>query len=277
MSVEFALDADMGRAMQEVRDRVAAVQSSFPRDVQARRRSRAGTTTTASRWSTWRCCRKTRSARELSILGEQHGRQAAAARRRRGARRHQRPGAARGAHRPRPGAPARLRRHAGRDRHRAARGQRRPAGRPAQRPRRRTRCCASKAACATRSQFEQRRRRAPQRPVADAGRPRHAGRARDASPTRWRASTASRAINFNVFKQQDANIVATGDAVKEAMDEIRKTLPPDVELRLIYASQRLGQGLARRPAAHADRRRAADGGDRLPVPALAGAAPSSPA
>ncbi len=44
------------------------------------------------------------------------------------------------------------------------------------------------------------------------------------------------AVNFNVFKQQDANIVATGDAVKQAMDEIRKGLPPDVELRLIYAS-----------------------------------------
>ena len=45
-----------------------------------------------------------------------------------------------------------------------------------------------------------------------------------------------RAINFNVFKQQDANVVATGDAVKVAMDELRKQLPPDVELRLIYAS-----------------------------------------
>jgi multidrug efflux pump subunit AcrB len=45
-----------------------------------------------------------------------------------------------------------------------------------------------------------------------------------------------RAINFNVFKQQDANIVVAGDAVKKAMDEMRKTLPPDVELKLIYAS-----------------------------------------
>ena len=30
------------------------------------------------------------------------------------------------------------------------------------------------------------------------------------------------AISFNVFKQQDANIVAAGDAVKEAMEELRK-------------------------------------------------------
>ncbi len=45
-----------------------------------------------------------------------------------------------------------------------------------------------------------------------------------------------RAVNFNVYKQQDANIVATGDAVKAAMDELRKTLPADMELRLIYAN-----------------------------------------
>ena len=45
-----------------------------------------------------------------------------------------------------------------------------------------------------------------------------------------------RAITFNVFKQQDANIVATGDAVKAAMAELRKSLPPDMELRLIRAN-----------------------------------------
>ena len=30
-----------------------------------------------------------------------------------------------------------------------------------------------------------------------------------------------RSVTFNVFKQQDANIVATGDAVKAAMEELR--------------------------------------------------------
>ncbi len=45
-----------------------------------------------------------------------------------------------------------------------------------------------------------------------------------------------RAVNFNVFKQQDANIVATGDAAKAALDEVRRQLPADVELRLIYAN-----------------------------------------
>jgi multidrug efflux pump subunit AcrB len=44
------------------------------------------------------------------------------------------------------------------------------------------------------------------------------------------------AVNFNIFKQQDANVVSTGEAVKKAMDEVRKALPPDVELKLIYAS-----------------------------------------
>ena len=35
MSIEFGLDADMDRAIQEVRDRVAPVQAGFPRDVKA--------------------------------------------------------------------------------------------------------------------------------------------------------------------------------------------------------------------------------------------------
>ncbi|RZJ11473.1 MAG: efflux RND transporter permease subunit [Rubrivivax sp.] len=50
------------------------------------------------------------------------------------------------------------------------------------------------------------------------------------------------AVSFNVFKQQDANIVKTGDAVKETMDELRKVLPKDVELRLIYAASDFTKG-----------------------------------
>ncbi|TDP74799.1 efflux RND transporter permease subunit [Roseateles toxinivorans] len=52
----------------------------------------------------------------------------------------------------------------------------------------------------------------------------------------------SPAVTFNVFKQQDANIVATGDAVKEAMAELRKQLPKDTELRLIYANSDFVKG-----------------------------------
>ena len=43
------------------------------------------------------------------------------------------------------------------------------------------------------------------------------------------------AISFQVFKQQDANIVDTGEAIKAAAAELRKSLPPGVELRLVYA------------------------------------------
>jgi multidrug efflux pump subunit AcrB len=43
------------------------------------------------------------------------------------------------------------------------------------------------------------------------------------------------AISFQVFKQQDANIVETGEAIKAAAEELRKSLPPGVELRLVYA------------------------------------------
>ena len=44
------------------------------------------------------------------------------------------------------------------------------------------------------------------------------------------------AITFNIYKQQDANIVRTGAAVKAAVEQMRKTLPPGVELKIIYAS-----------------------------------------
>ncbi|UDF34314.1 UNVERIFIED_ORG: efflux RND transporter permease subunit [Shinella sp. XGS7] len=50
------------------------------------------------------------------------------------------------------------------------------------------------------------------------------------------------AVSFNVFKQQDANIVKTGDAVQAAADELRKSLPQDVELRLIFASSDFVKG-----------------------------------
>ena len=44
------------------------------------------------------------------------------------------------------------------------------------------------------------------------------------------------AITFNVFKQQDANIVKAGQAVKVAFEELKRDLPPGVELRLIWAA-----------------------------------------
>jgi multidrug efflux pump subunit AcrB len=44
------------------------------------------------------------------------------------------------------------------------------------------------------------------------------------------------AVSFSVYKQQDANIVVTGEAVKAAMEEVRSALPADMELRLINAN-----------------------------------------
>jgi hypothetical protein len=56
-----------------------------------------------------------------------------------------------------------------------------------------------------------------------------------ASPTRWPASTAS---GHQLQRLQAAGRQHRGHRrrVKKAMDEVRKHLPPDVELRLIYAS-----------------------------------------
>ncbi len=59
---------------------------------------------------------------------------------------------------------------------------------------------------------------------------------REREPESLARINGERAVSINVFKQQDANIVATGEAVKRAMDELRKTLPAGVELRLIYAN-----------------------------------------
>ena len=58
---------------------------------------------------------------------------------------------------------------------------------------------------------------------------------REREPDSLARVNGERAVNINVFKQQDANVVLTGEAVKGAMDELRKTLPAGVELRLIYA------------------------------------------
>jgi hydrophobe/amphiphile efflux-1 (HAE1) family protein len=59
---------------------------------------------------------------------------------------------------------------------------------------------------------------------------------REREPDTMSRINGQNAITFNIFKQQDSNVVATGDAVKEAMEELRKVMPAGVELRLIYAN-----------------------------------------
>ncbi len=46
----------------------------------------------------------------------------------------------------------------------------------------------------------------------------------------------AQAISFQVFKAQDANIVEVGNNLKRAADDVRKQLPAGVELRLLRAS-----------------------------------------
>ena len=233
MSVEFALGADMGRAMQELRDRIAAVQTVLPRDVR---------TPTIARWDNdnsqpvvnLALLGQGRTARELSIIGEQAV-----------AKRLQR---VEGVARVDIGGlverevridldPVRLRAYGVTPAEIASALREANADQPV--------------GLLSSTQQDallrvEGRVRDPQQ-FANVVVARRAGLAltlgdlgqlveREKEADSTARINGQPAINFNVFKQQDANIVATGDAVKKAMDEIRKGLPPGVELRLIYAS-----------------------------------------
>ena len=65
---------------------------------------------------------------------------------------------------------------------------------------------------------------------------------REREPDSLSRINGQQAITFEVFKQQDANIVKTGDAVKAAVAELRKTLPNDIELREIWISSDFVKG-----------------------------------
>jgi multidrug efflux pump subunit AcrB len=231
--VEFDLATDMGRAMQDVRDRVAAVQSRFPREAKAPMIQRFNAdngqpVVNAALLS------KTRSARELSVLGDEL-------------------------------VGKRLQRVAGVARVeingltlREVRIDLDP-----QRLRAYGVTPAEIATALAAANADQ-----PvgllSDPVRDAllrveGRvrdPRELGRIvvarrgglaltladlgtlveREKEPDSLARVNGQRAIVFNIFKQQDANIVAAGQAIQKAMDEVRRQLPPDVELRLIFAT-----------------------------------------
>ena len=233
MSVEFSLDADMGRAMQEVRDRVAAVQAGFPRDVKQ---------PTIARWNNdnsqpvvnLALVSKTRSARELSILGDNAV----------GKRLQRVEGVARVEIQ---GLtvrevridldPVRLRAYGVTPAEISAALAAANADQPVGLITDNTQDALLRVEGRVRDprEFENvvvAKRGNLSLTLADMGT--LVEREREADS--YARLNGQRAINFNVFKQQDANIVQAGDAVKKAMEEIRKTLPPDVELRLIYAS-----------------------------------------
>ncbi|MFM7506476.1 MAG: efflux RND transporter permease subunit, partial [Rubrivivax sp.] len=233
LSAEFNLDTDMDRALQDVRDRVAAVQAGFPRDVKPLR---------LARWNNENSqpvvelalLSPTRGHRELSLIGETQI----------GKRLQRVAGVARvdvngltdrevridldpvrlRAYGVTPAQIAQALREANADQ---------PVGLVSDRT--------QDALLRVEGRIREPRRFAdvvvahrnglPLR-LADLGQLVE----REKEPDSLARVNGQRAINFNVFKQQDANIVATGDAVKAAAEELRKTLPPDVELRLINAS-----------------------------------------
>jgi multidrug efflux pump subunit AcrB len=232
-SIEFVLDADMARGMQDVRDRVAAVQAAFPRDAKA---------PTVVRFNSENnqpvvnlaLLSATRSARELSVMGEQLV----------GKRLQRVEGVARvdisglssrevridldpqrlRTYGVTPAEIAQALREANADQ---------PVGLLSD-PRQDA-LIRVEGRVRDPRQFEQlvvARRNGLALTLGDLGRLVE----REREPDSLARINGQRAVNFNVFKQQDANIVATGEAVKKAAEEIRKGLPPDVELRQIYAS-----------------------------------------
>ncbi|MBI5716666.1 MAG: efflux RND transporter permease subunit [Burkholderiales bacterium] len=238
-SVEFSLNADMARAMQDVRDRIAAVQAAFPRDAKAPLISRFDNEN-SSPVVNMALISPTRSARELSMLGEytvgkRLQRVEGVARvdinglQQREVRIDLDPARLR-AYGVTPGQIAAALREANADE---------PVGlltNPVQDTLLRV-----EGRVRDPRQFQGvvvAHRNGLPLTLADLG----TLVEREREPDTMARINGQRAINFNIFKQQDANIVATGEAVKAAMEEIRKSLPPDVELRLIYANSDFVKG-----------------------------------
>jgi multidrug efflux pump subunit AcrB len=238
-SVEFGLDTDMARAMQDVRDRLAVVQASFPRDAKAPLVSRFNNDN-AQAVVNLALLSKTRSARELSILGDQVI----------GRRLQRVAGVARvdisglAAREVRINLdPERLRAYGVTPAEISAALNAANADQPVG--------VLSDTVGDSILRVEG-RVRDPRR-FADIVVARRNGLPlllgdlgqlveREQEPDSLARVNGQRAINFNIYKQQDANIVATGEAIKAAMAEIRKTLPPDVELTLIYAASDFVKG-----------------------------------
>ena len=233
MAVEFGLSTDMTRAMQELRDRVAAVQANLPRDVRAPTLTRFNNENTQPVVNL-ALLSKTRSARELSIIGDTIV----------GKRLQRVEGVARvdinglTVREVRVDLdPARLRAYGVTPAEIATALREANADQPVGLLSDGTQDALLRVEGRVRDpkQFEQvvvARRNGLALTLGDMGQLVEREREADSKAR----IDGQRAINFNVFKQQDANIVATGDAVKAAMEEVRKSLPPDVELKLIYAS-----------------------------------------
>ncbi len=231
MSLEFGLDADMGRAMQDVRDRIAAVQAGFPKDAKAPTVARFNNDNTQPLMNL-ALLSKTRSPRELSILGENAV----------GKRLQRVEGVANveisglTVREVRIDLdPVRLRAYAVTPAEIAAALREANADQPVGLLKDPVQDALLRVEGRVRDpkQFESlvvAKRNGLSLTLGDLGQLVEREREADSIAR----VNGQRAINFNVFKQQDANIVATGEQLKKAIDEVRKTLPPDVELRMIY-------------------------------------------
>jgi multidrug efflux pump subunit AcrB len=232
-SVDFDLSTDMGRAVQEVRDRIAAVQGSFPRDAEAPTVARYNNDNSQPTVA-MALLSPSRSLRELSILAEQNVEKRL--RRVEGVARVEVSGLASREIRIDLD-PARLSAYGVTPAEVAAALRAANADQPVGLVSDGTSDAILRVEGRVREarEFEQTivaRRGRLALTLADLGTLTEREKESDSTSR----INGQRAVSFNVFKQQDANIVATGDAVKEAMEELRKSLPPDVELRLIYAS-----------------------------------------
>ncbi|MFT3665353.1 efflux RND transporter permease subunit [Piscinibacter sp.] len=238
-SVEFTLDADMARAMQDVRDRIAVVQGVFPRDAKPPTVARFNNDNSqpvvvAALMSA------TRSPRELSILADQTV-----------ARRLQRAeGVASVEVNGLSRRELRIDLDAGRLRAYAITPAQVAAGlreAHADQPVGLLSDATQDAILRVEGRLDDPRRFADLVVAQRGGLPLRLGDLgrvveREREPESIARVNGQRAVNFNVFKQQDANTVASGEAIKAAIEELRKTLPADVELRLVYASSDFVKG-----------------------------------
>ena len=232
-SVEFNLDADMGRAMQDLRDRVAAIQPAFPKDAKAPTIQRFNNDN-AQPVVVMALTSKTRSPREQSILADQ----TIAKRLQRvdGVARVETSGLATREVRIDLD-PARLRAYGITPAEISAALNRANADQPVG--------LLTDARQDAILRVEGRVRDPKQFTEVVVG---HKGGLpltlgdlgslveREKEPDSLSRINGQRAITFNIYKQQDANVVATGEALKAAADELRKNLPQGMDLQLVYAN-----------------------------------------
>ena len=70
------------------------------------------------------------------------------------------------------------------------------------------------------------------------------------------------ALSLNIFKVQGSNVVAVGDGVRDAVEELTKRLPPDVEFTIVQSSAETVKACLLYTSDAADERSSVDLGGR---------------